>query len=71
MKEERIMKRIPSIKWMLLGIAFILLFPMGDSLSGAHHTVVSAVLCAAGIFGPIIGLPLCIYGFFKKDEPYY
>lgn len=66
------MKRIPGIKWMLLGIALILLFPMGDAFSEIqHHTVVSGVLCVIGVFGPTVGLPLCIYGFFKKDEPDY
>ncbi len=65
------MKRIPGIKWMLLGIAFILLFPMGNTLSQIQqHTVVSSIACVVGVFGPFIGLALCIYGFFKKDDPY-
>lgn len=56
---------------MLLGIAFILLFPLGDTLSQIQqHTVVSSIACVVGVFGPFIGLALCIYGFFKKDDPY-
>lgn len=57
-----------GIKLLLLGISFILFFVYADSFmnTGAPNAATNLII-GIGAFSPIVGMILCIWGFFKKD----
>lgn len=64
------MKKIPSIKWMLMGIALILLFPMFSTVSESYNpSYFWEAVGVISLIAPFAGIAFCIYGFLKKDEP--
>lgn len=62
------MKNNLSTKLMLLGIAFIAFFSYAQYYMNGADSVISNIIIIIGVFFPIVGLILCIAGFFVKDK---
>ncbi|MGN0535650.1 MAG: hypothetical protein ACI4IR_06605 [Eubacterium sp.] len=64
------MKKNMGIKLQLLGIALIAFVNYAITFSGSSSTtnIFADIILSIGAFSPLVGLILCIVGFFFKDN---